>query len=146
MVQSVDTAEVSAEPRAKRGGWPDAQKWKPGESGNPGGRSRKTSDGRTVTQLARDMTEPALRTLAEIHANKRNAPGIRVQAAEAILRRGWADAPTKGDALLDGLQFVIQTIQVQAAPVPGVLSSPVAGHIGPPRAAPDGTGEVLDME
>jgi hypothetical protein len=146
MLQSAETVEVAAEPRAKRGGWPDAQKWKPGESGNPGGRSRKTSDGRTVTQLARDMTEPALRTLAEIHANKKNAPGVRVQAAEAILRRGWADAPPKADALLDGVQFIVQAIQVQATPVPGVLGSPIVGHIAPPSRAADAAGEVVEME
>jgi len=120
--------------------------WRPGQTGNPGGRSRKTSDGRTVTQLARDMSEPALRTLAEIHANRKNSPSVRVQAAEAILRRGWADAPTKGDALLDGVTFVVQAVTVQATPVPGVLGSPIAGHIAAPSRPADAPGEVLDME
>lgn len=52
-----------------------------------------TSDGRSLVQLCRDFSEDAIRTLHAV-ATDLDAPlGLRVQAAEAILRRGWADKP-----------------------------------------------------
>jgi hypothetical protein len=41
--------------------------------------------------------------------------------------------------------FVVRTIQVVATPTPGVINSPVAGHIMAPRLVANG-GEVIDAE
>jgi hypothetical protein len=54
----------------------------PGQSGNPGGRPRTLID---VQELARTYTEQAVRTLAEALDD----PKLKVQAACALLDRGW---------------------------------------------------------
>lgn len=60
--------------------------WKPGQSGNPGGRLRDVED---VAALARTHTRLAVETLAEIAADGKNGPGARVTAALGLLDRGW---------------------------------------------------------
>lgn len=60
--------------------------WKPGQSGNPGGRPKMVKE---VVELARSATELAIKTLIEI-AGKSNAPeSARVAASNALLDRGW---------------------------------------------------------
>lgn len=74
--------------------------FKKGQSGNPGGRSpRKMADGRTLAEVARDHTESALATLAEVAANKQEGGSARVSAAKELLDRGWGRAtqPISGD-------------------------------------------------
>jgi hypothetical protein len=56
--------------------------WKPGRSANPGGRPKNVVN---VQELARSYTEAAIETLAKALAD----PKLRVQAAVAILDRGW---------------------------------------------------------
>lgn len=41
--------------------------------------------------------------------------------------------------------FVVQTLNMIAMPTPGVINSPIAGHIAPVRLAANG-GEVIDNE
>jgi hypothetical protein len=60
--------------------------FKKGESGNPSGRPKSDI---IITELAKAHTETALATLVEIMTNKKATPSSRVQAAEAILNRGW---------------------------------------------------------
>ena len=60
--------------------------FKPGQSGNPGGRPK--SD-RTVKALARAHTVDAIKTLAEIVTSSKATDSARVQAATALLDRGW---------------------------------------------------------
>lgn len=80
-----------------------------GRSPNPGGRpAATTSDGRSLPQLCRDFSEDAIRALHEIAMNLNNPPGLRAQAAEAILRRGWADKPRVDPAA--NRQIVVTTI------------------------------------
>lgn len=59
--------------------------FKKGQSGNPGGRPH--ADFR-IKDLAKEYTEDALKTLAEICSRGENE-GARVAAAEALLNRGW---------------------------------------------------------
>jgi hypothetical protein len=56
--------------------------WKRGRSANPGGRPKNVVN---VQELARSYTEAAIETLAKALAD----PKLRVQAAVAILDRGW---------------------------------------------------------
>lgn len=74
---------ASSKPARKRP--PTRGSWKPGQSGNPGGRPKEVAH---VKELARQHTELAIRTLVEIAA--RGQPDrARVAAAEALLDRAW---------------------------------------------------------
>lgn len=60
--------------------------FKPGKSGNPSGRPKSDQ---TIRDLAREHTDTALKALAEITQDP-TAPKIaRIQAAIALLDRGW---------------------------------------------------------
>lgn len=68
--------------------------FEPGKSGNPGGRARHTlADGRTLTDLAREHTEEAVRTLVEVMRDEEAPAAARVAASDKILNRGWGQAP-----------------------------------------------------
>ena len=94
---------TSPRPPARR---PDAVRaaprtaFRPGQSGNPGGRPKAIAE---VRHLARQYTSLAIETLASIvqHGDKETA---RVAAAQALLDRGWGKAvqslDTSGDASL----------------------------------------------
>ena len=64
--------------------------FKPGQSGNPLGRPK--SD-KTIRDLARVHTKDALKTLSDIVKNPKASDTARVQAANALLDRGWGRAP-----------------------------------------------------
>jgi hypothetical protein len=63
--------------------------FQPGQSGNPGGRPRKSDDDRKVEKLARSYGAEALRTLASIMRSKKAPASARSAAAQAILDRGF---------------------------------------------------------
>lgn len=66
-----------------------ATTFKPGQSGNPGGRSPRVGpNGETVAQLARKHTARAIDTLVEL-LGEEQAADVRLKAAEALLNRGW---------------------------------------------------------
>jgi hypothetical protein len=68
--------------------------FEPGKSGNPGGRAKvKLADGRTLTDLAREYTEEAIKTLADIMRDSAAPAAARVAAADKVLNRGWGQAP-----------------------------------------------------
>ena len=60
---------------------PNAKKFQPGVSGNPGGRPKG------IAAKAREHTDKALEVLAEGMAD--TDPRVRVAAAKEILDRGW---------------------------------------------------------
>src|SRR5262245_10988869 len=60
--------------------------FKPGQSGNPGGRPKAV---REVMELARAASPDAIQTLRDICANPDAPPAARVSAATALLDRGW---------------------------------------------------------
>lgn len=64
--------------------------WKKGESGNPGGRPKAVV---SLTELAREHTESAVRTLVGIMENGEASPSARVSAASALLDRGYGKPP-----------------------------------------------------
>lgn len=69
-------------------------KWQKGESGNAGGRPRMVV---RVRELARQHTEEAIETLAEIMLDKHGSESARVAAANALLDRAWGRAPLTFD-------------------------------------------------
>lgn len=60
--------------------------FKSGVSGNPSGRPKSDV---SIRELAKTHTETALSTLAEIMVNPKATPTARVNAACALLDRGW---------------------------------------------------------
>ena len=62
--------------------------FKPGQSGNPGGRSKAQID---VRNLAREHTKEAIETLLLVMRNGK--PSEAAMAANSLLDRGWGKAP-----------------------------------------------------
>ena len=65
--------------------------FKPGRSGNPGGRPKKTEEERTLEHMCREKTPDALQTVLGIMSageNERN----RLSAAQYVIERGWGKA------------------------------------------------------
>ena len=65
--------------------------FKPGQSGNPGGRPKKSEEQRNLEEMCRAKTPEALATILSIMdtgENERN----RLSAAEFVIERGWGKA------------------------------------------------------
>lgn len=60
--------------------------FKPGKSGNPGGRPKGLGD---LRDLARQHTKAALQTLVTVMKSPKATDSARVAAADAVLSRGW---------------------------------------------------------
>ena len=60
--------------------------FKPGQSGNPGGRPKGLKD---VVELARQHTPAAIEALARIVNSAKSPPAAVVAASVALLDRGW---------------------------------------------------------
>jgi Family of unknown function (DUF5681) len=63
--------------------------FKPGQSGNPGGRPKALRD---VEAAARQYTAAAIETLARICGDQTQPAAARVTAANALLDRAWGKA------------------------------------------------------
>jgi hypothetical protein len=63
--------------------------FQPGQSGNPGGRRRKSDDDRKVEELARAYGVEAIKTLASIMRSEKAPASARSAAAQAVLDRGF---------------------------------------------------------
>lgn len=115
-------------------------RFKPGVSGNPGGRPKREGE---VRELARAHTEAAIAKLAELMTNR--DPRVALRAAEALLDRAWG---RPGQAVELGGGAAIQ-VEPRPAPAPngqdadqlaqllavlseaGVLSEALGGGPGP---------------
>lgn len=136
MLQSTD---VERPTREKRLGGTTGRGWMPGQSGNPRGRANeRVVDGKTLPELARAMTHEALEAVRTVLADPNVSHTTRLQAADIVLRRGWGDAPRSDASLQRDLTVIVQQLTVVPQPVPGVLTSPIAGHVCLPAA------EVVD--
>lgn len=60
--------------------------WKPGQSGNPGGRPKQVAE---VVELARQQSPMAVRRLAQIAMGKKTPAVAAVMACNSILDRAW---------------------------------------------------------
>jgi hypothetical protein len=69
---------------------PRGKPFKPGQTGNPGGRPKLPEDIKHVRELARKYTAKAVETLVEVMAN--GSGPAKVAASNAILDRGWGKA------------------------------------------------------
>lgn len=94
IIGSSDRWMVIAMPenREKQGNKAKANRtsFKPGETGNPGGRPKMVKE---VRELAQAYTEEAINTLADIMQDPSEPAAARVHAADIILNRGHGRAP-----------------------------------------------------
>lgn len=70
---------------------PRGKPFQPGQSGNKGGRPKKTEEERTLEQMCKDKTPDALATILEIMSNGVNERA-RLAAGQYIIDRGWGKA------------------------------------------------------
>lgn len=68
---------------------PKGQPFRPGQSGNPGGRPKQEPG---LTQLARKYTEEAIRVVASVLKDPEAKHADRLKAAEILLERGHGRA------------------------------------------------------
>lgn len=87
----------------KPDGTPMDHAFKPGQSGNPGGRPKD----KTLRQLAREHTVEAVQTLIEIMLDKSSSEMARVRAAEAILDRGYGKPVQAIEAAVEGQTYAV---------------------------------------
>jgi hypothetical protein len=74
--------------------------WVPGQSGNPGGRPRKTPEQREIEELARSKSRAAVLRLAAIIRDGKDSDAIR--ACEAILARAWGRPEQRQESEVKG--------------------------------------------
>jgi hypothetical protein len=87
---------------AKQRSLANLRPFKPGQSGNPGGRSKAHID---VRNLAREHTKEAIDTLVLVMRNGK--PVEAAMAANALLDRGWGKAPYAEPLVSDSPSRVI---------------------------------------
>lgn len=90
--------------------------FKPGESGNPGGRPKKDT---TIVDLARAASPQAIAKIIEL-ANNSSDPKIQIQACREILDRGYGKAAqavelsgSDGEPLKIGITFNLKDTRKQ---------------------------------
>lgn len=71
--------------------------WRPGQSGNPGGRTHVPPE---IKALAKGYTEAAITTLGDLMLNKKVSPGVRAYCANSLLNRAWG-TPMQAIAVAD---------------------------------------------
>jgi len=91
--------------------------WKPGQSGNPGGRSPRVGpNGETVAQLARAHTAEAVERLVRVMRGADD--DLALKAVQAILDRGWGKPKESVDLDANVTGNVIPVIQFVRQPDP----------------------------
>lgn len=63
--------------------------WKKGVGGNPSGRPKATAVEQEVRALAQNYGPEAIETAAKIMRNTKNTAGVRLQAVDLLLNRGF---------------------------------------------------------
>jgi hypothetical protein len=89
----------------------------PGQSGNINGRPKLVAH---VRQLAQEQTEAAIAVLVDVMINGSNE-SARVQAAQALLDRGYGKAPTEQEVQESEREVMSQVSDSQL-----VLLAPIA--------------------
>lgn len=109
-------------------------RYKPGQSGNPGGRPRKTPAELKAVEMMKQMTPEAVEVVVQILRNKNASLYARLQAAEIIFNRAMGRPETylkvdQGE----------QSVEAAAAKLQSLFASgdDEEGENAPAEAAPD---------
>jgi hypothetical protein len=104
---------------------PTSGGFKPGQSGNPGGRPKAVVE---VQHLARAETVGSIRALVRVRDDKKAPPAAVVAAATALLDRGWGrpkqEIETTGNATIELHLVAARVISqelLQSADAPPVI-------------------------
>lgn len=96
---------------------PGSSRFKPGQSGNPGGRSPRVGpNGETIAQLARAHTTEAVERLVRVMRGADDE--LALKAVQAILDRGWGKPKESVDLDANVTGNVIPVIQFVRQPDP----------------------------
>lgn len=98
--------------------------FKPGQSGNPGGRPKKDERLRMIEDIAREHSEEAMLALLDEAKSGKGAP--RVAAAVAILDRGWGKPVERSESGKPG-DFVAKSDDEIKAEAADILQQAVKG-------------------
>ena len=71
-----------------------AGRFKPGESGNPSGRPKRTAEEKDVLEQIKKLAPKAVQVLEEMLNDEKIAPAYRIKAAEIVLDRVVCKAET----------------------------------------------------
>jgi hypothetical protein len=109
----METAEISgtsAKPKAKPRGKP----FQKGQSGNAGGRPKKTQEEMDLIAACREKTPAALATILDIMDNGQERS--RLAAAQVVIERGWGKAvqPVESSGPNGGPIETVQRIELVA--------------------------------
>lgn len=97
----------------KQGSKNNITSFKPGKSGNPNGRPKKSDEQKRLEELCRDMTARALDVIVEIMENGDNQRN-KLSAAQYVIDRGWGKAKETVDIDLQGNVRTIREIHLVA--------------------------------
>jgi hypothetical protein len=106
--------------------------WAPGTSGNLSGRPKKTDDVRKAEQIAKEHSPRAMRRLVRMCEDPKTSEAGCLRAIELLLAYGIGKPVLRDGPTLEGITFVVRSLNVSAQPVPGVLASPIAAHVQQP--------------
>lgn len=98
-------------------------KFQKGQSGNPGGRPKVDPE---LVALARQYTETAIKTLAEIATDPKKPPAARVTAAIALLDRGHGKAPATLNANINDGREIASMLEFISGTPPAEMEAYVA--------------------
>lgn len=111
------------------------------ELGTPPPKKGRTTKAQVSAEIRLQMLT-ALNFVGGVQFLVRQARKKNNTAFMALLGKCLVQEDGTGD---QAVTFVVQTTNILAAPVAGVLSSPIAGHVTPPRLVAQG-GDIVDME
>lgn len=91
--------------------------FRPGVSGNPGGRPKKprTIEAKKIVAdvkaAARELTQDAIDTLASVMKDPKAPPAARISAAQVLLDRGWGRPTQAVDVVVETYDYSRLTIE-----------------------------------
>lgn len=126
LIAAAENVDVAARAGTSSMSKSPGRPWPPGVSGNPSGRPKyRLPNGKSVAEVARDMTPKALQLLARVVDDEQQPLPLRLGAAQALLRCGWADRPpTVVDPNPIEVIVTTQVIDPDAPRIPGVIRMP----------------------
>lgn len=72
-------------------------RFKPGSSGNPGGRPKRTPEQRDALEAVKSLAPDAVRTMERLLKAKNTSPTLKVRIAEIVLDRAYGKPKQSAD-------------------------------------------------